>query len=131
MQPPSRVARKNFSLLAEDENALLTREAHFRNLAIVSQQDRVVQGPGLAILPAAFAFGDDLLALLYRGFVAVDQQTIFTRLQIRFAYFCSRWNADCLADRLCENGYRQSDNRKQCHAPKKWLGFHACQFLSL
>jgi len=119
MQPPSRVAGKNCPLFAEDENALLTREAHFRDLAFVAHEDRVVEGLRFAVFPAAFAFGDDLLALLYRGFVAVDQQTIFTRLQIGLAYFCSRGNADCLADRLCENGYRQSDNRKQCHAPKK------------
>ena len=100
------------TLFAKNENALLAGEAHFLHLAIFSEQHGVVAGLSVAIFPAAFALGDDGLAFLYRGFVAVDQEAVFTGLQISFAEFGGLGDANGLADRLRKNGESKGGYRQ-------------------
>src|SRR5260370_6244714 len=83
---PMRVFHGTFSLFAKDENALLSREAHFLHLSVFAEQHRVVAGFRVAILPAPFAFGHHGFALLHRGFSAVDQQSALTCLHVHLVY---------------------------------------------
>src|SRR5882762_7198106 len=76
---------------------------------------------------AAFAFRHHRLALLHRGFGAVDQQAIFTGLQVGLSNFCALRDINGLADRLGKNRHRESGYRQQCNTSKKRIGFHAGQ----
>jgi len=115
------------SLFAEDENALLPGEAHFLDLTAFAQQHGVVIGLGVAFFPAAFTLGHHGLAFLHGGSVAVNEQTVFTGLQIGFAKFCGLRDVDRFADgfRKCRHGQR--GYRQKRNTSKERIGFHACQ----
>src|SRR5258707_6458870 len=99
MRPPSRLKEKSTEsphLLAEDENASLAGKADFHYLPIRGDHHGVIIRFGAAVFPAAFRFGNDLLALLNGGFVPFDLQTVFTGGQFGLAELCGLWNNDCL-----------------------------------
>src|SRR4029077_5269423 len=104
---PMSLFHGNFPLFAKDENALLSREAHFLHLSVFAEQHGIVVGFRVAILPAPFNFGHHGLALLHGGFVAVDQQAVLTRLQVRLADFCGLRDANGFADGLSKYGHGQ------------------------
>jgi hypothetical protein len=105
-------------LFAEDEDFLLAGEADFADFAGVVEKHGVVDRLGVAIFPAAFALGDDGLAFLHGGFVAVDQKTILSRVELRRTESGGLVNVDGFADRLSENRYGQRDHREQYETPK-------------
>src|SRR5580704_1780477 len=105
-------------LFAEDEDFLLTGEANFGDLTGVVQQHRVIVRLRVAIFPASLALGDDSLALLHGGLVAVDHQAILSRVQLRRSDLGGLVDIDRFADRLCENRHGQRDHREQNHTPK-------------
>jgi hypothetical protein len=43
---------------------------------------------GVALFPAAFAFGHGVFAFLDSGFVTVDRELVFARFERSFPYFC-------------------------------------------
>src|SRR5260221_5321415 len=95
---PRSVVHGSFPLLAKNKNALLPGETHFLHLPVFTKQHGVVVGFRVAIFPAAFAFGHYGFALLHGGFVAVDQQSVVTGLQIRLADLRRVRDVDDLTD---------------------------------
>ncbi len=89
-----------FKLFAENENALLAGEANLLHLPVFSQQHGVVAGFRVAVFPAAFAFGHNGSAFLYGDFIAIDQQTVLTGLQVGLANFSGLRDVENFADGL-------------------------------
>src|ERR1700686_1500144 len=96
-------------LFAEDENAFLPGETHFLYLSAFTEQHCVIIGFGVTIFPAAFAFRHDGLALLHGSSVAVDQETVFTGLQVRFANLSRLRDVNGFADGLRKYRHGQRD----------------------
>src|ERR1700730_578568 len=94
-------------LLVEYKNASLPRETNFFHLAVFADQHRIIRRFRGAIFPAAFALRDGLFSLLDGRFVSVDQQAIFTSLQISFADLCRLGDVDGLGERFCEEWHRR------------------------
>src|SRR5713226_2155984 len=115
-------------LFAEDENTSLAGKADFPYLPVLSKQQGIIGGLGAAVFPAAFGFGNHLLAFLHGGLVPVDLQTVFTGLQLGLAEFGGLHNVDGLGEGFCKSRDCQCDGGQQSHAADKSIRFHACQF---
>ena len=121
MQPP--VPRKRVSdsprLLAEDENTSLARKPNFPYLSVLSEQQRIIDGLGVALFPSAFGFGNNLSALLDDGLVSIDLQTVFPGLQFGLAELGGLRNVDGLCKRFCKCRYCQCHSGQQSHTADK------------
>src|SRR3954471_21471979 len=96
----------NVDSISKNKNALLPGETHFLDLSVLSYKHGVIVGFRVTIFPAAFALRDDRLSFLHRRFGAVDQQAVFTGLQVDFADFGGLRDVDGLADRLTKQRHR-------------------------
>ena len=122
MQPPSRPLERSHGishLFAEDKYAGLAGEADFLHLAILTDQQGVIDGLGAAVFPATFGFGNNFLALLHGGLVAIDLQTVLTGLQLGFAKLAGVQNVDGLRERLREGWNSQCDRSQQSDTAEK------------
>ncbi len=77
---PNDSISRGLLLFAKNENPLLAGEAYFLHSPVFAEQHSVVVGFRVAVFPAAFAFGNNGFAFLYRSFVAVNQQAVLTSL---------------------------------------------------
>jgi len=99
-----------------------TMQGGFFPVCVVSQDGGMTWSQ-----PAAFGFGDDLLALLHGDLVAVDQQPVFSGPQIRFAYLGGLRDVNRLANGLRKHRHCKRNHGQQCGTSNKRIGFHACQ----
>jgi hypothetical protein len=114
-------------LFAKHENASLSREANFLHLAVFADEHGIHRGLCGSVFPAPFAFGDRLPSLLHGRLGSIDQQAIFTCLQISLADLCRLGDVDGFADWFCEERHGRDQSGCQRHTAENRIEFHACQ----
>src|SRR6266446_141720 len=100
---PRKAVTDSPRLFAEDENTSLAGETDFLDLPIFAQQHGVIRGLGAAVFPAAFGFGNYLLAFLYGGLGSVDFQTVLAGLQLGLAELRGLRKGDGLGEGFCKS----------------------------
>jgi hypothetical protein len=84
------------SLLREHENALFALKAQFHQFTFGVGDDAVKVRLGVAVFPAAFGFGDLLVAIQNRQVITVDQEAVIASHMFRgaaeiFCVFFTYW----------------------------------------
>ena len=106
-------------LFAEDKYAGLAGETDFLYLSTFTQQNGVIRRLGAAVFPAALGLSNNFLAILNRGFVAINQQAVFARFEVGLAELRGLRNVDGLAERLCKYGHGHRKCGEQCKTTYK------------